>query len=753
VRRALWAGLAAAVVGLPGAAQQIVLHPRVFNDVPASALTVTKTSDSVSISDRNVSAATGYANRHDWRLSPDGVADQTFGPSDTFDLSADVTLTGDPTSPRKEAGLRINGPCGDALFMVNTDAHEVVGFSASGSVLPAYNFRLHGVADYQSGQTVRLRMQYLSQGGVNGFILSVDGITSPFLPAGGSQAGICAGSTVGGYLQIQNAPAAPTNTGIATFTSIHVSTGQPPALTDAELLDRTEAQACAYASSMLVTTPATTGFPNGRAMLADNTNSTVCSVGATGFGLTCLAIEASRYGSSEEWTVTPEAARAKANAILDTVLEMQAGGVDMQYGGLPYHFAAAGADGRFRRASGSEVSTADGALLIEGALAAGQRFGAEVRDKALRAAANVQWSAFRITVSGQKRYSMSWQPEKDNSYSIPAGSGYLNQGNWDRPTDEILLISLLGIGNEPDSADALKAWYGYPRVRRSYVGGNSVTYPVVNSYFGSLFTYTQSHGYIPFNRLGADHPEDAGGAVPAVDWWANSVAACLASRQYSIDHAPGQAPADGYATHAAFSPNSWGLTAAVNPANLGDYKGLLGAPPIEANGGAPQPEGIIAPYAALSAMPLLRTAPDESLTANPGFNALRHYYDVFYGSLFGPFGPKEAFDDALNVANVYLGIDAPLEGVNIEAYRTGQPSAWFSLAPPVADAIARIYHTGLAPGDLDLDGAVTPADCAQILRIAGGLAAPTPAQRYNGDLNADGRVSLEDALTLVKTLR
>jgi hypothetical protein len=279
-----------------------------------------------------------------------------------------------------------------------------------------------------------------------------------------------------------------------------------------------------------------------------------------------------------------------------------------------------------------------------------------------------------------------------------------------------------------------------------------MTYRVVNSYFGSLFSYTQLHALVPFDTLGPDHPEDVGAGVPGVDWWANSVAAAGASRQFSIDHAPGATPPDGYPTHNAFGPDSWGLTAAFNPANLGDYKGNLGAPPREANGGAPEPEGIIAPYGAISALRLMRTGPGEALSDNPAFRALRHDYDTMYATLWGVFGPKEAFDDAGNVADIYVGIDTGLEAMAIEDYRTGATHQWFASSPVVAEALRVLFHAQPLPGDVTLDGTVDLADVRAILRLASGLQAAWPAEVRAGDLDGDGQLTILDAAVMARRL-
>src|SRR5690606_13589635 len=124
----------------------------------------------------------------------------------------------------KEAGLRLDGAgCDGSLLMVNTDG-EVVAF---GGAFPFFDFRAHGAPAYQSGDTVAMRIVYAREGGVNGFRLSVGGVTSPFLPAQGGA--LCAGATAGGYLQVQNAPSNPANGGAAQFAGIAFEpTGDPP---------------------------------------------------------------------------------------------------------------------------------------------------------------------------------------------------------------------------------------------------------------------------------------------------------------------------------------------------------------------------------------------------------------------------------------------------------------------------------------------------------------------------------------------
>src|SRR5438552_18468108 len=83
-----------------------VYTPRQFNDVPAATLTVVSNYPTlISFEEKNVSKPTGFANRDSWHFSNNsGASPFLFGNSDYFTATMTVTLTGDPISPRTEAG-------------------------------------------------------------------------------------------------------------------------------------------------------------------------------------------------------------------------------------------------------------------------------------------------------------------------------------------------------------------------------------------------------------------------------------------------------------------------------------------------------------------------------------------------------------------------------------------------------------------------------------------------------------------------
>jgi hypothetical protein len=172
------------ISGSGGGANGLIIEPRaVFNSYPGSTLTITAPvagspfvnpattiavpgfPDNINVKDTNAVGATGGANRDDILMSGDGgnTAD-TIPATFSFTISADVDITDKFDSPRKEAGIRINGTGAnlgnDALFILDSDAHEVVAFGG-----PFYNFVSNGFPAYQTGETVFMSESYNASAG------------------------------------------------------------------------------------------------------------------------------------------------------------------------------------------------------------------------------------------------------------------------------------------------------------------------------------------------------------------------------------------------------------------------------------------------------------------------------------------------------------------------------------------------------------------------------------------------------------
>jgi hypothetical protein len=206
------------------------VQTRAFNDIPAATLTTVANYPSlISFNESGVSKPTGFANRDLWQFSNNGgTSPYLFQHNDYFHMSFDLTLTGTPITPRKEAGILFStGTDGDVQFIVNTDGHEVVQFG--GVSFYSFNFSTppaggYGMT-YNSGTKINLEMSYfLDANGKNALQFGANGNASPvfeFGPGiGGGALGIDDGSTLGGYFQIQNDPNNPSNGGSAVFENI-----------------------------------------------------------------------------------------------------------------------------------------------------------------------------------------------------------------------------------------------------------------------------------------------------------------------------------------------------------------------------------------------------------------------------------------------------------------------------------------------------------------------------------------------------
>jgi hypothetical protein len=144
----------------------LVFDDRVFNDIPGSALVSTNGNSvnlgalsTASITDTFVGPANG-ANRHDFLLSADGGATAaSFNIDDSFTFKTLLNLAPANNSPRKEAGIRLNSGIGDALFIVNSDAGEIVAFGG-----PFFRFDSPGNT-YVPGSTILMGFTLIGGGG------------------------------------------------------------------------------------------------------------------------------------------------------------------------------------------------------------------------------------------------------------------------------------------------------------------------------------------------------------------------------------------------------------------------------------------------------------------------------------------------------------------------------------------------------------------------------------------------------------
>jgi hypothetical protein len=208
----------------------VTIQPRVFNDVPGATFTpINAYPGFIAFSESGVSAPTGFANRDVWRLSANGgTSPYALQPNDYFTIAMDLNLTGNPITPRKEAGFLFStGSSGDIQFIVNTDGHEVVQFGG----ISTYSFSTQNGLTYNSGNTISLSMTYfLDSNNKNALVFVANNIASPVFEFPTGTPNIGSGSTLGGYLQVVNDPNNANNGGTALFSNIRVTNAPEPSV-------------------------------------------------------------------------------------------------------------------------------------------------------------------------------------------------------------------------------------------------------------------------------------------------------------------------------------------------------------------------------------------------------------------------------------------------------------------------------------------------------------------------------------------
>src|SRR5215472_2953806 len=101
-------GLTTAAYGQISSINSAVIIPRYFNDITNASLTVVSNYPSLISFDYQQVYTTNaaFADRSVWQFSNDGGNSAfLFGNNDAFTITMDLTMSGGPTAPRKEAGI------------------------------------------------------------------------------------------------------------------------------------------------------------------------------------------------------------------------------------------------------------------------------------------------------------------------------------------------------------------------------------------------------------------------------------------------------------------------------------------------------------------------------------------------------------------------------------------------------------------------------------------------------------------------
>jgi hypothetical protein len=208
-----------------------VIIPRYFNDITNASLTVVSNYPSlISFDYENVSTTNpAFADRSVWLFSQDGGKSAfRFGNNDAFTITMDVTLSGGPTAPRKEAGIWFETPLNEAArFVVDSDGSEDgFGFVALGmdGFLPFYPFP----NNFKLGDTVTMGLTVYrdSNSGSNAIVYFARTATtclkSPPQFCSNLEQGVIPGTKIGGFIDVLNSATIATNNGTAVFQNIKI---------------------------------------------------------------------------------------------------------------------------------------------------------------------------------------------------------------------------------------------------------------------------------------------------------------------------------------------------------------------------------------------------------------------------------------------------------------------------------------------------------------------------------------------------
>lgn len=338
-----------------------------------------------------------------------------------------------------------------------------------------------------------------------------------------------------------------------------------------------------------------------------------CSSAAVGFYLASLPVAV-----ENNWLTKKEAYNRALRSL--TTLKRKA----EHKNGFFYHFIDPHSG---RRTWGSEASSIDTALLIAGALVAGEYFkgtSVERLASALYRAVDWQWMT-----NNSDLISHGYKPE----------TGFIPY-YWDMYSEH-LIMQALAIGAPSHPLDP-RVWTAWRRDSDS-VDGNDIIF----SYSGSLFTYQFPHAFIDFRDL-IDGP---------TNYFTNSVRATIANKKFCQTHAD---------TYKTYRDGYWGLTASVGPHGYKAY----GAEP-----GMPYHDGTIAPYGAIASLPFTPAASSQFIT---------QLYTEYKDQLYGPYGFKDAFNiDEDWFAREYLAIDQGITVLMYANYKDGLIWDLFMALEPV----------------------------------------------------------------------
>jgi hypothetical protein len=330
----------------------------------------------------------------------------------------------------------------------------------------------------------------------------------------------------------------------------------------------------------------------------------IASSAATGFGLTALCI-----GAARGWIARDEARRRVLNA-----LRFFAERASQEHGWFLHWMDKETGERRWN----SEYSSIDTALLLAGVLTCRQFFREDSEIVRLATLVYDRVDFGWMLAGDPVLLSHGWRPE----------TGFI-ASRWDTYSEH-LILQLLAIGS-PTHPVTPRAWLAWSRKRITYAG-----YTYLNA--GPLFTHQ-------FTQAWVDMRGRREGWYPFTDYFANSVAATRAHRQFCIDLSR---------EFPAYGPDVWGISASDSARGYVAW----GGPPRD-----PAIDGTVVP-----------NAPAGSLMFTPDISvpALRTLKEKFGERVYGRYGFVDAFNPNTGwVDTDVIGIDQGITLLSAENLRGG----------------------------------------------------------------------------------
>ncbi len=355
----------------------------------------------------------------------------------------------------------------------------------------------------------------------------------------------------------------------------------------------------------------------------------ITSIASVGYGFCALVV-----GVVHGYLKYDEAKRI-ATKTLDTILnELE------NENGFYYHFIKTSSKKSYED---YEISIIDTALLLCGAILAGEFFKGVIKEKATIIYEKANWRWFLDDKS--KQFYISYL--KNEGFS----------GRWSAYAEQ-LMIYILAIASPTFNVD--KDVYDYfDKPKADYGNIKNIVY----SHCGSLFTYQYSHAFFDFKNK-----KDKNG----IDWFENSVKATFANRQYCIDN---------MAKYKTYSENAWGLTACLTPT---EYNSSIGAEPCNTNLDV-ENDGTVATSGAIGSI---------VFTPKYSIKAMENYYNNF-PELWSDYGFNNSFNfegDSPWFAHENLGIDKGIGLCMIENYLNGSIWKYFMKNEFVQKGMGEIFQ-------------------------------------------------------------